>query len=150
MAKRPARHEKSEYVTWKKLEAGRSILLDLKSGHYYTLNETATAVWEMVAARMPVDEVVKQMSTMFKSGSKTVAEDIREFVDVLIDKGFVCKTALTVEETSKKTKELVASSKSYVKPTIEEHEAVKEITAAGTSSGCNVSSCSTSHYWYPN
>jgi len=147
------RHEKSEYVTWKKLEGNRSILLDLDSGHYYTLNDAATVVWEMAVAGHAADDIARRVRKLFDTDSAPVVDDVHEMLDMLRDKGFLRKTALGVVEPAGPETES-ETPRTYVKPSIEEHEAVKEITA----SSCGSSSCGTttttsscgSHYWFPN
>jgi hypothetical protein len=134
--------EKSGYVTWKKLEGGKSVLLDLKSGRYYTMNETATVVWELAAAHVPTDEIVRRVGLTFESGFANRASDVRELVNALTEKGFLCKAAIGDAEAPVATGTL----QPYVKPTLEEHEAVQEITAAGTGGSRGPDG----HYWYPN
>jgi len=145
-------YEKSEYVTWKRLEGGRGVLLDLKSGRYYTLNETATMVWDLAATHMPVDRIAEKVSETFRADLAEVEADVRALVDMLSDKGFLQKTALGVVDGAA----VCESEKAYQKPAIEEHEAIKEVTAGSrgascsTTSSCGSSSCGTVHYWYPN
>jgi hypothetical protein len=131
-------YQKSEQVSWKKLEAGKSILLDLRSGHYYTLNETATLIWEYLTSSLPVADVVQEMAQAFDTGVETMNSDVLDVVDVLTQKGFLCETDPLSE--APESDKIEVPDMAYVKPMIEEHEAVKEVTA-GTD---------TAHYWYPN
>lgn len=141
----------SENVSWKKLEAGRSILLDLRSGSYYTLNETATLIWEYLTSALPVTDVVQKMAQAFGTGIEAVNSDVLEVVEVLTQKGFLCETNPLGE--APESSQIAVPDMTYVKPMIEEHEAVKEVTAGtdyGSSSGSSSSCGYVIHYWYPN
>jgi hypothetical protein len=135
----------SEHVSWKKLDAGRSIMLDLRSGHYYTLNETATLAWEYLTHSLSVRDVVQQLAQTFEADAAEIETDVFDLVDDLIQKGFLIATEASTQMPQ--ANRIAAPGISYVRPIIEEHEAVKEVTA-GTDS---YSSCSSGvHYWYPN
>ena len=131
-------YKASEHVSWKKLEASRSILLDLRSGHYYTLNETATLIWEYLSSTLPVTDAVQKMAQTFDTGIDTMNSDVLELADVLTQKGFLCETE-PLSEALESDQIAAPDITAYIKPIIEEHEAVKEVTA-GTDP----------HYWYPN
>ena len=140
--------EKNDCVTWKKLDDSRSVMLDLDSGRYYTLNQTATAIWELMGVRMPIELVVRRLTQMFDVDAATAARDVEELVGFLTDKGFLRRTRLAVMESALEFERTGAEIGPYSKPVVEEHEAVQEIAAAGT--GSSSYGGSGSHYWYPN
>lgn len=139
--------EKNDYLTWKKLDASRSVMLDLNSGHYYTLNETATTAWEALASRRPITAAAWQIACTFDVAPSEAERDVRELAAFLSGKGFLRQAAAGAEAGQIVEAAAKPELKPYAKPLVEEHEAVQEIAAAGSSS----SSCgSSSHYWYPN
>ncbi len=141
-------HEKSEHVSWRKLETGRSILLDLRSGHYYTLNETATTIWEGLTSGASPEDVTERVQRMFEADVPIVAADVRTLTELLLEKGFLRRTARSVHEPAEQTDEMEVSSEPYVAPMMEEHEAIEQITASG--SGGDYYDGYSYHYWYPN
>src|SRR5512138_3584913 len=135
------RFAKSEYVTWKKMQGGKSVLFDLKSGRYYTLNETASMIWENLASRVPADEIVKLMEKAFAGQPAECEAGVRDMVALLTEKGFIAEAQ---GEQAGKAGSAPQAGVPYQKPEMQEHEAVQEITAGSGSS------CGSSHYWYPN
>ena len=146
------RFEKSDWVTWKRLDTDRSVMLDMNSGNYYTLNDTATAVWELLGGRMPVDEVVSQVTRMFDVDYHKASQDVNELVCFFTEKGFLRTSQLADMKPLPENSLSDTVRKNYNKPSVEEHEAVQEIAAAGTGdSGYTYSGYGGgSHYWYPN
>jgi hypothetical protein len=135
----------SEHVSWKQLDAGRSIMLDLRSGRYYTLNETATGIWEHLTHASSVQDVVQELARTFEVDAAEIEKDVRDLVNSLSQKGFLTKAEAPAEMPE--ANPIAAPGVSYVRPILEEHEAVTEVTA-GTD---DYSSCGYGvHYWYPN
>ena len=147
------KYRKPEHASWKKLGSSKSILLDLNSGHYYTLNETATVMWELLTSSMVVNDVIQQTAQIFKTDSETVKDDVCELVEDFVEKGLLCEDNLSTEEKSDKNCEMEISDNPYIKPVVEQHEAVKEVTAGtdySSSSSNGGGGSTTIHYWYPN
>lgn len=137
--------EKNECVTWKKLDANRSVMLDLESGRYYTLNHTATVVWELMGKNTSVDYLAQCLTQRFAVDAAAAIRDIEELVAFLSDRGFVRKLSGPAAEATAAAAPQGTSPAPYSKPAVEEHEAVQEIAAAGTGGYGGGS-----HYWYPN
>ena len=149
---------KSDYVTWKRLEGGRSVLLDLKSGRYYTLNETGTMVWELTLTHVDIANAASRIGRICSQDPAAIEQDVRDLVNLFTKKGLLGPTPLGIRETSEALAEQEAASQPYVKPVMEEHEAVRELTASGTYVEPTTYTAPTtyytytysSHYWYPN
>lgn len=63
---------------------GTVILLDLKNGIYYRLNEVGAVVWKAVSERAcSLEDIVACVVAEYEISRKVVGEDIREFVDSL-------------------------------------------------------------------
>ncbi len=138
--------EKGEHVTWKKLGEDRSIILDLNSGRYFSLNQTATAIWQRVISNRSLGQIAKEISQSFETDQAEVQIDIQEVAGVLVNKGLLTEMAVD-ESTGAQNEEPIQTDsyeKPYFKPEIEEHEPIKQVTAGTVSS-----SCSSGHYWYP-
>jgi hypothetical protein len=136
---------KGEHVTWKALGDNRSILLDLNSGRYFSLNETATAVWQLIVSDNPLTDIGKGLSEKFEENLQDVADDVQEMVGDLISKGLVSETEIpsSAEDKDEQIQQIDFSHIPYTKPQVQEHEPIKQVTAA-TGSSCG------SHYWWPN
>lgn len=57
-----------------------SVLLDLKTRRYYSLNETGTRIWEQLAGGASISEIIEQITSKYDVSP----EDARHHVEVLI------------------------------------------------------------------
>ncbi len=146
MKKQTKRLEKSAHVTWKKLGEDRSIVLDLNSGRYFSLNKTATAIWQHAISDQPLDQIAEKFSKFFNTDQAAIEKDIQEVTDVFVQKGLLSEMAADQKSNDPNEEPLQTemSQELYFKPEIQEHEPITQVTAGTSSSSCG------SHYWYPN
>jgi len=55
---------------------GESVLLDLASGHYYSLNRTGSVIWEMLTGEKDLGAVHRTICQRFEVDAETAWEDI--------------------------------------------------------------------------
>ncbi len=79
---------KSEHVTWKALE-GESVLLNLETGVYFTLNETGTAAWESFDGTTSLAAIGETLSQRFNVLPEQVRQDLMELTQHLRAEGLV-------------------------------------------------------------
>ncbi len=79
---------KGEHVTWKALE-GESVLLNLETGVYFTLNETGTAAWELFDGAIPLVAIGETLCARFDAPSAQVRQDLLELTQTLLEEGLV-------------------------------------------------------------
>ncbi len=136
-----------EHVTWKAMGDDKSIILDLDSGSYYTLNETATTAWKIIDQGGDIDQVVRTLSGNFTADNASISDDVMTFTKALSHKGLATLIDKESSEETAITPEILGNPLEYTKPAIEQHEAMQQVTA-GT--GSSSSSSGGGHYWYPN
>lgn len=146
MAEKTKKVQIGEHVTWKAMGDDKSIILDLDSGSYYTLNETATAAWKIIDQGGDIDQVVNTLSGKFLAEDAKISDDVMTFTKALSHKGLATLIDKESSEETAITPEILGNPLEYTKPAIEQHEAVQQVTA-GTGSS---SSSGGGHYWYPN
>lgn len=66
---------------------GEAVLLDLGSGKYFSLNPTATRMWQLLGERGDLEEVLDALRQEFDVEGATLAEDLDGLVAELIAKG---------------------------------------------------------------
>ncbi len=137
------KYRQAKHTNWKKQENARSIILDLNTGRYYTLNVTASAVWELFQAAQTVHEVSAHIAKAFNAERDTVQQDVESFVQYLVENSMLDEVPLALVEPVDLENMPLASSP-YSQPEITQHEAVKDITAGSGGYSYSV------HYWYPN
>lgn len=79
---------KAGHVTWRSLE-GESVLLDLETGVYFTLNETGTAAWELFDGTTSLAEIGEILCRRFDVGLEQVRSDLAELTGELRMEGLV-------------------------------------------------------------
>lgn len=79
---------RSEHVTWKVIE-GESVLLDLKTGVYFSLNETGTLAWEQFDGSTSLATVGHALSGRFDVSAEQVRQDLCDLTETLLKEGLV-------------------------------------------------------------
>jgi Coenzyme PQQ synthesis protein D (PqqD) len=72
-----------ENTTWKSLASG-IVLLDINSGSYHMLNETASAVWRGIVENKAVGELVENLVSEFDCTREVAAADVDELIENLV------------------------------------------------------------------
>lgn len=79
---------RSEHVTWKALD-GESVLLNLETGVYFSLNETGTAAWELFDGATSLATVGEALCARFHVPAEQVRQDLFELTQTLVEEGLV-------------------------------------------------------------
>lgn len=82
MAALDARPRKKPDVKWKQIGRG-GILLNLKTGDYFELEETALAIWKMLNGKTSLAEVAIKLAKTYSAARGTVERDVVSFVSEL-------------------------------------------------------------------
>lgn len=82
MATLDTRPRKRPDIKWKRIgKAG--ILLDLKTGNYFELDEIALAIWGLLDGKISLAEVVGKLARAYACSRKTVERDVIGFISEL-------------------------------------------------------------------
>lgn len=69
-------------IKWKRIgKAG--ILLDLRTGNYFELDETALAIWTMLDGKSSLSRVVDRLARAYACPRQTVERDVVSFASEL-------------------------------------------------------------------
>lgn len=68
---------------------GETVLLDLSSGRYYTLNRVGTAIWEQCTAGATMNQILAVLSSRFDASSERIADDLISLVTQLSHEGLL-------------------------------------------------------------
>lgn len=69
----------ADHVAWRRIE-DESIILDLDTSVYYSLNETGAFVWERLGDAEPVSRVVAELCKEFDVDAAAASRDVDEIV----------------------------------------------------------------------
>lgn len=79
---KPSGWRHAEHVAWRRV--GReTVILDLKSSEYFSLNETGALVWEKLGEGMDLDAVCGALCAVFEVGEGRAMADIGSLVETL-------------------------------------------------------------------
>ena len=61
-----------------------TVVINLDSGHYYTLNAAGAAVWTRINESVALDALVAEQQRAYDGPPEAIAHSIREFISLLI------------------------------------------------------------------
>ena len=79
---------KSKDVVQKEIES-KSVLLDLDSGHYYSLNRTGTVIWSLIDGKNRIGEIIEQVVRKFDVDGSAASKDAESLIRDLEKEGLV-------------------------------------------------------------
>ena len=82
----------NQRYSWKKLAAG-CIVLDLEKGSYFTLNETASAIWDGVMGGKEGAAIAESLTDDYAISLKQAQADVSQTIGMLVQEGVLeaCK-----------------------------------------------------------
>ena len=81
-------YRKNEEFIWSELE-GEAVLLNVKSGDYFSLNDTGLAFWEKVDGDRPLSKIVEMMFEEYDVPLTVLRQDIGELAQEMSCKGLL-------------------------------------------------------------
>ncbi len=78
-------------VVWKKVES-EVVILNLNTGHYYTLNEAGLVLWTGILDKLSIEMIAQKLVEAFEVEYKTALKDIRACIEQLIQEGIVAES----------------------------------------------------------
>lgn len=68
---------------------GETVLLDLNTGRYYTLNRVGTAIWELCTGAQSLQHIHSALCNRFEASAERIADDLFALVTQLSHEGLV-------------------------------------------------------------
>lgn len=65
---------------------GEVVMLEVDTGHYHHLNETASAIWSVLAEPRELDEVCNLLRQEFHGEHDVIRSEIQGFITALVDR----------------------------------------------------------------
>jgi hypothetical protein len=70
-----------EQLIWRTLENDETVILNIKSGAYYSLNKVGTYIWKLLINGSSIKEVIHKIAEEYKLDEKDVRTDVIHFID---------------------------------------------------------------------
>ncbi len=83
------RYVPSESVVSKAISDEETVLLDLRTEHYFAVNELGSRAWECLAADGSLDDLVEEIAGEWNEAPDVIRHDMGEFLDNLASAGLV-------------------------------------------------------------
>ena len=80
--------KRNENITWKEFVTD-SILLDLRSGDFFDVNDVGLMIWKQIDGQQTVKEIITKLAASFDTADEEIASDVNEFLKELVDKGLI-------------------------------------------------------------
>jgi hypothetical protein len=93
------RYQLNPSYSWRRLSGG-CIILDLEQGSYFTLNETASAIWQGLMDGLTPAEIQKALAEEYQLPVGKVAADVDETVVRFLKEGVVRKQRTELKQPS--------------------------------------------------
>jgi hypothetical protein len=77
-----------ESVAWRNVNE-EIVILKLKSGEYYTLNEIGQHIWQGISDQQNVESILKQIVDQFDVTYDKVKEDVMRFLENMLKESIV-------------------------------------------------------------
>jgi hypothetical protein len=146
MSKQSMTYQSTPQATWRLLDQDKSIVLDLTSGRYYSLNKTGTLIWQWMTRHYSVETMVSHLAASCAGDAGQLEADVTAFLSFLTEQNLIAESGeLSVSPTAGALGEIASGE--YVKPQVIEHEALKQVVASGSDDYSSTGG--SSHYWYP-
>lgn len=68
-----------------------AVVLDTVSGHYYTLNVTATTIWSGVEEGLGVGEIARALAQRYGIDEGEAVKDVHEQVEYWLSEGLIAE-----------------------------------------------------------
>ena len=78
----------SEQVNWRDIK-GETVILNIESGVFYTLNEVGRSIWEMVTNGHNFESITQTLSERFEVSPEISRADAEKFLRRLMDEGIL-------------------------------------------------------------
>ena len=78
-----ATYRHAENIAWRRVEED-SVLLNIDSSEYYTLDPVATRIWELIGKGRNTAGIIRMITADFKASDQRIRQDVLDFTAQLI------------------------------------------------------------------
>ena len=110
-----------------KVIEGEAILINLKTGIYYSMNETGGMTWSSLTHGASIEQISEFMVNHCQGTGETVGSDIQAFIDLLVDEALVVSSE--IEYTSEIPALEFDKPAEYKMPSMEKFDDMAEMFA---------------------
>lgn len=106
---------------------GETIVINLKSGAYFSMNETGSRIWESIVARRSTDAIVQSLLANYTATKEEVEGTLASFVAELQKNELV---SVAADASEPPVEAASTEKKDFVAPEIHAYEDMREMLLA--------------------
>jgi len=106
---------------------GETIIINLHTGAYYSLNPSASVVWECVAGTACSEDVVAVLCARYEGDPAEIGYAVKECMALLSEEGLIVPAE---NSTQTEASQSLASKEPFVAPDIEKYTDMQEMLLA--------------------
>jgi hypothetical protein len=95
------------------------VVVNLRTGAYYSLNQTAAGVWDLLNQNLPNTEIVARTERVFVPGTAQLATDIENLLAELVREQLIVLDSRPSHTAKAPPKENSVERRSYIAPLME-------------------------------
>lgn len=69
----------ASHISWRRVD-DEIVVLDLNTSVYYTFNDVAARIWELLAESRPVESVASALAEEYDADVASIGKDVKEFL----------------------------------------------------------------------
>ena len=105
---------------------GETIIIDLQSGTYFSLNQTASTIWELLKGNASVDDIARHLSQAYLEKEDVIQEFVGDFLKTLEQDQLIVQS----QEQSSLKQEVSGEKQVFVIPEIKKYEDMQAMLLA--------------------
>jgi hypothetical protein len=82
-----------KYIRNSKTISGRlhdeMVMMDMEQGKYFSLNQTATAIWELLEDPLTMEELCDRLTEEYEVDMERCLEEVKEYIDEMTKLGLI-------------------------------------------------------------
>ncbi|MCF6171944.1 MAG: PqqD family protein [Bacteroidales bacterium] len=106
---------------------GEAILLDLKTGNYFSLDGSAALIWEFIDKTGNWAEAVNLMTSANKAQKDNISASVKGFVEKLVEENLLVKTDGTGADAGELTGQLSEAAKNFKPPVVNKYSDMQDL-----------------------
>ena len=76
-------------VMWRRMGEEESVLLNVQSEEYYSLNDVGTRTWELIDGQTTTEEIAAKLAEEYEAPLADIEADVRALLQDLRDQGLL-------------------------------------------------------------
>jgi len=100
---------------------GETIIINLETGYYYSVNKTATIIWNEIQKNNPIKSISQHFLNHYEVDEDTAEKSIKEIIGLLLKDDLILELDSDISSTVRKQQAGILKEK-FIMPQIEKYD----------------------------